>query len=123
MGARSRVERLGTEKIGSLLWSLSSQATFSLLVAAICGVMETYVLSRGINALAAAGAAIIAPVLIALGGVTTTLGAGGASVVSRALGAQQDEKAAQTVANTFVIFWATALIITTSRMIDQSGLK
>ena len=112
MGARSRVERLGTEKIGSLLWSLSSQATFSLLIAAICGVMETYVLSRGINALAAAGAAIIAPVLIALGGVTTTLGAGGASVVSRALGAQQDEKAAQTVANTFVIFWATALIIT-----------
>jgi putative MATE family efflux protein len=112
LGARSRVERLGTEKIGALLWSMSAQATFSLLVAAICGVTETYVLSRGINSLAAAGAAIIAPVLIALGGVTTTLGAGGASVVSRALGAQQDEKAARTVANTFVIFWATALFIT-----------
>jgi putative MATE family efflux protein len=112
LSARSRVERLGTEKIGSLLWSMSAQATFSLLIAAICGVTETYVLSRGINSLAAAGAAIVAPVLIALGAVTTTLGAGGASVVSRALGAQQDEKAARTVANTFVIFWAVSLSIT-----------
>ncbi|HYF62672.1 MAG TPA: MATE family efflux transporter, partial [Herpetosiphonaceae bacterium] len=107
----ARVERLGTEKIGTLLWTMSAQTTFALLLAAVCGVAETAILSRGINALAAAGAAIVGPVLIALSGVTTTLGAGGASVVSRALGARQGEKAGQTVANTFVIFWAAALLI------------
>jgi Na+-driven multidrug efflux pump len=106
MGTPSRVERLGTENIGKLLLEMSSQTTFSLLVYAIYSITDTYFLSVGINSLAAAGASIISPVLIALGAVATTVGAGGASVVSRALGEQHVEKASRTVANTFLIFWA-----------------
>jgi putative MATE family efflux protein len=112
MAGPSNVERLGTEKIGKLLLEMSSQTTFSLLVYAIYSVTDTYFLSVGINSLAAAGASIISPVLIALGGVATTVGAGGASVVSRALGEAKPEKASRTVANTFLIFWAVALSIT-----------
>jgi putative MATE family efflux protein len=112
MASTSGVERLGTEKIGSLLWEMSSQTTLSLLVYAIYSVTDTYFLSVGINSLAAAGASIISPVLIALGGVATTVGAGGASVVSRALGANNPAKASRTVANTFLIFWAMAITIT-----------
>jgi putative MATE family efflux protein len=112
MSGSSRVERLGTEKIGKLLWEMSSQTTFSLLVYAIYSITDTYFLSVGINSLAAAGASIISPVLIGLGAVATTVGAGGASVVSRALGEQNVEKASRTVANTFLIFWATAIAIT-----------
>ena len=37
MGKPSSVERLGTKKIGALLWEMSSHTTFSLLVYAICG--------------------------------------------------------------------------------------
>ncbi|HVU67094.1 MAG TPA: MATE family efflux transporter [Ktedonobacteraceae bacterium] len=112
MAGSSRVERLGTEKIGKLLLELSSQTTLSLLVYAIYSVTDTYFLSVGINSLAAAGASVISPVLIALGGVATTVGAGGASVVSRALGEANSEKASRTVANTFLIFWSVALVIT-----------
>ena len=112
MAAPSKVERLGTEKIGKLLWEMSSQTTLSLLAYAIYSVTDTYFLSVGINSLAAAGASIISPVLIALGGVATTVGAGGASVVSRALGANNSEKASRTVANTFLIFWTMAITIT-----------
>jgi putative MATE family efflux protein len=54
----------------------------------------------------------VSPVLIGLGAVATTVGAGGASVVSRALGQQQVAKAGRTVANTFLIFWAAAVVIT-----------
>ncbi|NLG96099.1 MAG: MATE family efflux transporter [Chloroflexi bacterium] len=111
MAGGSKVERLGTEKISRLLWEMSSQTTLSLLVYAIYSVTDTYFLSVGINSLAAAGASIISPVLIALGGVATTVGAGGASVVSRALGANNPEKASRTVANTFLIFWAVAITI------------
>lgn len=107
----SKVERLGTDKIGSLLWEMSSQTTLSLLVYAIYSVTDTYFLSVGINSLAAAGASIISPVLIALGGVATTVGAGGASIVSRALGEKNPERASRVVANTFLIFWVTAIII------------
>src|SRR5689334_5736634 len=113
MPGPSRVERLGTEPIGKLLLlELSSQTTLSLLVYAIYSVTDTYFLSVGVNSLAAAGASIISPVLLALGGVATTVGAGGASVVSRALGEANTEKASKTVANTFLIFWAVAIAIT-----------
>ena len=112
MSAADKVKRLGTEKIGKLLLEMSSQTTLALLVYAIYSITDTYFLSVGINSLAAAGASIVSPVLIALGGVSTTVGAGGASVVSRALGANNAEKASQTVANTFLIFWAVALLIT-----------
>ncbi len=112
MAAPSKVERLGTDQLGKLLWEMSSQTTLSLLAYAIYSVTDTYFLSVGINSLAAAGASIISPVLIALGGVATTVGAGGASVVSRALGANNSEKASRTVANTFLIFWTMAITIT-----------
>jgi len=112
MGTTSRVERLGTQKIGKLLWEMSSQTTFSLLVYAIYSLTDTYFLSVGINSLAAAGASIISPVLITLGGLATIVGVGGASVVSRALGEDAPERASRTVANTFLIFWAAAVTIT-----------
>jgi putative MATE family efflux protein len=112
MSSPSKVERLGTEKIGKLLLEMSSQTTLSLLVYAIYSITDTYFLSVGINSLAAAGASIISPVLIGLGAVATTVGAGGASVVSRALGEQNVERASRTVANTFLIFWAAAITIT-----------
>src|SRR5512138_3532910 len=112
MTGSSKVARLGSEKIGSLLWEMSSQTTLSLLVYAIYSITDTYFLSVGINSLAAAGASIISPVLIALGGVATIVGAGGASVVSRALGEKNAERASRTVANTFLIFWMVAVTIT-----------
>jgi putative MATE family efflux protein len=112
MSSPSRVERLGSEKIGKLLLEMSSQTTLSLVIYAIYSITDTYFLSVGINSLAAAGASIISPVLIGLGAVATTVGAGGASVVSRALGEQNVERASRTVANTFLIFWAAAITIT-----------
>src|SRR5215471_6677564 len=93
MNGSSRVERLGTEKIGKLLLEMSSQTTLSLLVYAIYSVTDTYFLPVGINSLAAAGASIISPVLLALGEANT-------------------EKASRTVANTFLIFWTVAIVLT-----------
>ncbi len=112
MASASKVERLGTGNIPGLLWEMSSQTTLALLAYAIYSVTDTYFLSVGINSLAAAGASIVSPVLIALGGVATTVGAGGASVVSRALGEGSPARASRAVANTFLIFWAAAVTIT-----------
>ena len=121
MNGPSRVERLGTENIGKLLLEMSSQTTLSLLVYAIYSVTDTYFLSVGINSLAAAGASIISPVLLALGGVATTVGAGGASVVSRALGEAKTEKASRAVANAFLIFWTVAISITALGVLFYRG--
>jgi len=112
MSSAAQAQRLGTEKLGKLLLEMTAQTTFSLLVYAIYSITDTWFLSIGVNSLAAAGASIIAPVLLALGGVATIVGVGGASVVSRALGEGHGARASRTVANTFLIFWAAALTIT-----------
>lgn len=111
MAGETKAARLGTERIGKLLWEMSSQTTFSLLVYAIYSIIDTYFLSVGVNSLAAAGASIISPVLIGLGGVATIVGIGGASVVSRALGSDNLVRASRTVANTHLIFWTVAIAV------------
>jgi Na+-driven multidrug efflux pump len=40
------------------------------------------------------------------------MGAGAASIVSRAIGENDIEKANKTAANTVVVFWLTALLVT-----------
>jgi putative MATE family efflux protein len=108
----SNTERLGTQPIGKLLFSMSSQTVLALMVYAVYSITDIFFVSRGVGPLAAAGVSVASPLLMVLGAVSTTVGAGGASIVSRALGAKQEEKASRTVANAFLIFWSAALLVT-----------
>ncbi len=106
------VKRLGIEPIGKLLISMSSQTTLALFVYALYSLTDIFFVSRGVGALAAAGVSVSYPLLIALGAIASTVGAGGASIVSRALGAKNVEKASRTIANAFFIFWTAAILVT-----------
>ncbi|HMR14711.1 MAG TPA: MATE family efflux transporter, partial [Arachnia sp.] len=55
---------------------------------------------------------MVAPLLLLLGAVSTTVGVGGASLVSRALGARRPDLAGRAAGNSFAIFWATAVAVT-----------
>ena len=44
--------------------------------------------------------------------MSTTVGVGGASLVSRALGARRPDLAGRAAGNSFAIFWATAVAVT-----------
>jgi putative MATE family efflux protein len=55
---------------------------------------------------------LVAPVLLFLGAVSTTVGIGGASLVSRHLGADDTAGAARATGNAFAIFWTTAAVVT-----------
>lgn len=55
---------------------------------------------------------VVAPVLLILGAVSTTVGAGGASMVSRSLGAGNPRQAARAAGNTFLVYWASSIAIT-----------
>lgn len=113
----AKTKRLGTEPIGKLLISMSSQTILALMVYAIYSITDIFFVSRGVGPLAAAGVSVSSPLLIALGAVSTTVGAGGASIVSRALGAKNEEKASRTVANAFLIFWTAAVLVTITGLI------
>ncbi len=55
---------------------------------------------------------LVAPVLLILGAVSTTVGVGGASLVSRRLGAGDPNRAARSAGTAFTVYWSIAVVVT-----------
>ncbi|HMQ66244.1 MAG TPA: MATE family efflux transporter [Arachnia sp.] len=73
---------------------------------------NAWFVARGVGETALAAVNLVAPLLLLLGAVSTTVGVGGASLVSRALGARRPDLAGRAAGNSFAIFWATAVAVT-----------
>lgn len=108
---------LGTRPIGRLLWSSSFQSTISVATYGIYALTNAWFVSRGVGALAFAAVNLVAPVLMVLGAVTTTVGVGGASLVSRSLGRGDLRQAARATGTAFVVYWTTAIVITVAGLV------
>ncbi len=108
---KGRLDRLGTEPVPSLLLSMCTQTTLSLVLYSIYSLTDTFFIARGVSAYAAGGVSLTQPLLLLLGAVSTTMGTGGASIISRALGKGDRDKAASTAANVFLVFWIMALLV------------
>lgn len=106
-------DRLGKAPLGKLLFSLCGQSGAALLLYSIYSFTDTLFIARGTGDDAAAAVALTSPILLILGAVNTTVGSGGASVISRALGRKDTEKAARAAANVFITFWLAAIATTT----------
>jgi putative MATE family efflux protein len=105
-------EALGTRPIGRLLWHTCSQTTLSVGIYGVYALTNAWFVARGVGAQALAAVNLVAPVLLLLGAVSTTVGVGGASLVSRALGAYRPQDAARAAGNSFVVFWVVAILAT-----------
>jgi putative MATE family efflux protein len=103
---------LGEMPVGKLIWKMSMPSMIGILSYNLYNIVDTIYISRGISAYAAGGLAITFPLFILLSAVSNTVGAGAASVVSRALGRKDMETAGRAAANSFGFFWAVALLIT-----------
>jgi MATE family, multidrug efflux pump len=103
---------LGTRPIGRLLWQSCSQTTLSVGVYGIYALTNAWFVARGVGPSAMAAVNLVAPVLLVLGAVSTTVGVGGASLVSRSLGAGDTTSAARAAGNAFALFWTTAVAFT-----------
>ncbi|MFJ4108021.1 MATE family efflux transporter [Oerskovia enterophila] len=113
----ARVDLLGTKPVGRLLWHTCSQTTLSVGVYGVYALTNAWFVARGVGPTAMAAVNLVAPLLLALGAVSTTVGVGAASVVSRSLGAADPARAARAAGNAFVMFWAAALVTTAVGMV------
>ena len=91
---------------------MSIPSIIGILSYNLYNVVDTIYISRGIGAYAAGGLAITFPLFILLAAISSTLGSGAASIISRALGKMEMGKANRVAANTFAIFWTVAILIT-----------
>lgn len=105
-------EALGSQPVGRVLWHACSQTTLSVGVYGIYALTNAWFVARGVGETALAAVNLVAPILLLLGAVSTTVGVGGASLVSRSLGARQPADAARAAGNAFVMFWGAAAILT-----------
>jgi putative MATE family efflux protein len=105
------VEALATGPVGRLLWHGSVQATMSVGVYGVYALTNAWFVAHGVGPTAMGAVNLVAPVLLVLGALSTTVGAGGASLVSRRLGAGDTDGAARAAGNAFIVFWTGAVAI------------
>ncbi|WP_241562448.1 MATE family efflux transporter [Streptomyces hoynatensis] len=98
--------------MGRLLLGTSAHTTMSVATYGCYALTNAWFVSRGAGTQALVAVNLVSPVLLVLGAVSTTVGAGGASLVSRSLGGGNPRQAARAAGNTFLVFWATAVAVT-----------
>ncbi|MFZ5969597.1 MAG: MATE family efflux transporter [Bacillota bacterium] len=97
-----RSEMLANEKIGKLLFKLSVPATVGMMVQALYNLVDTIFVGR-VSMLAIAGIGIVLPIQMIVMAIAQAIGIGGASIISRSLGAKDIERAEKTMGNIFTL--------------------
>jgi putative MATE family efflux protein len=94
---------LGEAPIGKLLMKLSLPATFAMLVNGLYNLVDTIFIGRGVGTSAIGGLALALPAQMMVMAFGISIGQGAASVVSRNLGAGENEKASKAAGNAFAM--------------------
>lgn len=104
-------EKLGTVKISKLLVNLSLPSIIGMLAISIYHIADTIFIGHGVGPIAIAGVTVAMPLLMTLNVFGHAIGIGGASIISRALGAKNHEKANTTLNNLFLVIIIINIII------------
>lgn len=103
---------LGKGKVSEVLIKLSIPATIGMIVMGLYNLVDTIFVGRGAGVLAIAGIAIAFPIQMVIGALGQMIGIGGASLVSRSLGAKEYDKAKKSIGNSLMLALITSVIIT-----------
>ncbi len=90
---------LGTEKISKLLIKQAVPASIGILVMSLNMIVDTIFVGRWIGVLAIAAITVVLPIVFLISSIGMGIGIGGSSIISRALGAQNPDKAFRTFGN------------------------
>ncbi len=101
--------KLGEEKIGKLLMSLSLPASIAMIVNGLYNIVDTIFIGRGVGPMAIGGLAIAFPIQMLIMGFAQMVGIGAASAVSRNLGAGKIERADKVAGNAFTSIFILSL--------------
>ena len=104
---------LADERVGRLLVKLSTPAIVGMFVMALYNLVDTIFVGRGIGSLAIAGITIVFPIQMVVMAIAMMLGIGGASIISRSLGAGDYEKANKTFGNVLTMVIVFGLLMAT----------
>ncbi len=103
-------EELGTEDIKKLLLKQAAPASIGILFMSVNILVDTIFVGQWIGSLAIAAVTVVLPITFFISSLGMAIGIGGGSVLSRALGAKNSEKAKVTFANQIMMTFILASI-------------
>ena len=113
---------LGTDSISSLLIKQAVPASIGILVMSLNMIIDTIFVGRWIGPKAISAITVVIPVTFFIGAIGLAVGIGGSSVLSRALGAGNHEKALRVFGNQTTITFFTAGILAVLGLVFQNYL-
>jgi len=105
-------QQLRTKKPGYILFVYGAQAGIALLAYSLFTLIDLFFVAKWVGDDAAGAISALSPIIILIGAISSTIGIGGSSIISRALGEKNLEKAAKTAGSLFSFYWITSLVIT-----------
>ncbi|WP_224484236.1 MATE family efflux transporter [Robertkochia aurantiaca] len=111
--ARVSSEELGTESIGKLLVKQAVPASIGILVMSLNILVDTIFVGNWIGSVAIAAINVVLPVSFFIAALGMSIGIGGASIISRSLGARNNDRAFKTFGNqlTLTLLLTTTLVV------------
>lgn len=97
--AKVSSDQLGTEPIGKLLIKQAVPASIGILVMSLNVLVDSIFVGNWIGSIAIAAINVVLPVSFFIAALGMAIGIGGSSIISRALGADNKEKALKTFGN------------------------
>ena len=97
--SQSQSSLMGTQSINKLLLDQSVPASIGILVMSVYMIVDTIFVGHWIGPLAIAAITVVLPITFLISAIGMAIGVGGGSIISRAIGAGDLEKASHTFGN------------------------
>ncbi len=95
----STSDEFGSKPINFLLRKQAIPASIGIMVLSIYGIVDTIFVGNFVGSLGIAAITVVIPITFLISSIGMGIGIGGASVISRALGEKNDQKAGKTLGN------------------------
>lgn len=122
MARGSKSVSLGTQPISKLLVQQAVPASIGILVMSLNMIVDTIFVGRWLGPLAISAITVVIPVTFFIAAIGLAVGIGGSSVLSRALGAGNQEKALRVFGNQTTITFFTSAILAIIGLVFQNQL-
>ncbi|TVZ52547.1 MATE family efflux transporter [Dokdonia sp. Hel_I_53] len=113
---------LGTEPISKLLVQQAGPASIGILVMSLNMIVDTIFVGRWIGPLAISAITVVIPVTFFIAAIGLAIGIGGSSVLSRALGSGDDDKALRVFGNQITLTFFSSGLLAVIGLIFQDTL-
>lgn len=111
MKTQTRSDMLSKDKIGALLIKLSLPAIISMFAYALYNTIDTIFIGQWVGTLGIGAVSVVLPILFLITAITQTVGIGGASLISRRMGAKDMPEAGLVLGNMVLLSILLGVIV------------